>query len=282
MIHHHQQALTAKPVGIDNVAAVDSAHRFALIRCDQPATPANIRIASRAVSVFQRAHHWHDQCALSVCEGHSRFGWGSRSDCLQLTEQGVQARLVALQHVQALLIVLHLLADLGKGRLSRCPLVCERFFCRFGRARLFPQCGLGLGDAATVLCDGFQTQSVVPNHLLLRFDQRLKVGEVAGNVLRVLVAEPDPEAASLLQKPQLLNGGVDGIGSLALGLAELFAFRIERTEFLLKRATFLTQRTELSVQFADLNLCLSQCILQRVAFIFLRRQPCLNDGDLCA
>ena len=26
MIHHHQQALTAKPVGIDNVAAVDSAH----------------------------------------------------------------------------------------------------------------------------------------------------------------------------------------------------------------------------------------------------------------
>ena len=118
--------------------------------------------------------------------------------------------------------------------------------------------------------------------MLLRFDQRLKVGEVAGHVLRVLVAEPDPEAASLLQQPQLLNAGVDGIGSLALGLAELFAFRVERIEFLLQRATFLTQRTELSVQFADLNLCLSQCILQRVAFTFLRRQPCLNDGDLCA
>ena len=50
----------------------------------------------------------------------------------------------------------------------------------------------------------------------------------------------------------------------------------------MKRAPLLNQRTELSVQFADLNLCLSQCILQRVAFTFLRRQPCLNDGDLCA
>ena len=154
MIHHHQQALTAKPVGINDVTAVDSAHRLALIRCDQPATPANIRIASRAVSVFQRSRHRHGQCALRVGEGHSRFGWGSRGDCLQLTEQGVKARLVTLQHVQALLVVLHLLVDLGKGRLSRCALVCERRFCRLRRGRLLPECGFGLGNAAAVLCDG--------------------------------------------------------------------------------------------------------------------------------
>ena len=106
--------------------------------------------------------------------------------------------MVALQHVQALLIVLHLLADLGKGRLSRFTLICKRCFCRLRRGRPFPQCGLGLGGAAAVLCDGLQTQFELRNHLLLRFDQRLKVGEVAGHVLRVLVAEPDPEAASLL------------------------------------------------------------------------------------
>ena len=67
-----------------------------------------------------------------------------------------------------------------------------------------------------------------------------------------------------------------------MGLAELFALRIERIEFLVQRATCLAQRTELTVQFANLNLCLSQCILQRAAFTFLRRQSHLNDGDLCA
>ena len=90
-----------------------------------------------------------------------------------------------------------------------------------------------LSDAATVLFDRLQAQFVLRNRLLLRLDQRLKVGEISRHVLWVLVAQPDPEATSLLQHPQLLDAGVDGICSLALGVSELFAFCIERFEFLL-------------------------------------------------
>ena len=69
VIDHHQEALTTKPVGIDDVATVNSVDGLTFICRDQPTAPANIRIASRAVSIFQRARHWHSQRALSVSEG---------------------------------------------------------------------------------------------------------------------------------------------------------------------------------------------------------------------
>ena len=70
-------------------------------------------------------------------------------------------------------------------------------------------------------------------------------------VIQARLASQENERDALqdaLREAEVQIGELDRqLGALALCLAELFALRIERTEFLLKRAAFLTQRTELSV-----------------------------------
>ena len=97
------------------------------------------------------------------------------------------------------MIALHFLIDCGQRHLARLPLCGQCISSGFDCLGLCLQLALGLGNSVSIQRKRLEPLFISVNALLLRLDDHLEVGEISGDIFRVLIPKPDAKATALLQ-----------------------------------------------------------------------------------